>query len=54
MDEDLRSPGASSPKVPTKSVSWASSVNLSSDSSEEQEIIALNMDLKESMQNNIQ
>lgn len=53
MNDDMES-GYASPKPATKSVSWASSVTSSTESSEQQEIIALRHELKEVMKENLE
>lgn len=51
-DDEDSSRMFSSPKPPTKSVSWASSVTSSSD--EQQEIVFLRSELKEAMKENLE
>ena len=53
VNEDTESGYASPKPPPTKSVSWASSVTSSTDGAEQQEIIALRLELKEAMKENL-
>lgn len=52
VSDDIES-GYASPK-PSKSVSWASSVTSSTEGSEQQEIVALRLELKETMKENLE
>ena len=52
VSDDMES-GYASPK-PSKSVSWASSVTSSTEGAEQQEIVALKLELKETMKENLE
>lgn len=52
--DDVRDTQSVSPKPATKSVSWAASLTSSTESSDQQEIVALRQELKQTMRNNIE